>query len=82
MVTKREIAQVIAIYVHEMNMHSTMFNYIKTIIKRGKSSTELDTMSKEELWGLVVFMGQSLHDDLKRLGGLSTRICRETMAIE
>jgi hypothetical protein len=82
MVTKKEIIQVIAIYVHEKKMHSTMYTYIKAVIERGKSPMELKAMSKEELWGLVVFMGESLHDHLGRLGGLSTRICRETMAIE
>lgn len=73
----KEIKQVIAIYVHENDMHPTMAMYLRAVVQRGKSQQELDDMSKEELWGLVAFFAPDLHQHMLATGALSWKAYRE-----
>jgi hypothetical protein len=71
MPSERDIAFVVAIYVHENRLHPSMSNYIKIVLERGKSPKQLHAMTKEEVWGLVAYFAKGLQEEMARLGGLN-----------
>jgi hypothetical protein len=70
MPSKKDMLFVIAVYVHENKLNTKMVKYIQTVLQRGKSSEELQTMTKEELWGLVAYFAKDLEQTMKAIGDL------------
>ena len=70
MPSKKEIIDVICIYILENNLHPKMRKYIMTVLEHGKLQEELTVMTKEELWGLVAYYAEDLQKTFQTIGGL------------
>ncbi|KAI1288280.1 hypothetical protein EDD11_010018 [Mortierella claussenii] len=69
----KDLRYVVALYVVEHDMHPTMLQYLMVLLQRGIQPTDLEQMSRDDVWTRLVNSGPSLQAHLHSIGALDNR---------